>query len=141
VGPLQTATPAPNQHQLEPTQTALAGPNQTAVTKADLAPSSLPGMKDRSNWNALIPAASAVGEPGGSHRPPTQGDSGASEAVDNQNWPGIQLLWPTVTDKQGLVRIGELHGGAFTVTRTQEECVLCSEVGSRTRYSLIPDLP
>lgn len=52
-------------------------PGPLTVGEADFAPSSLPGMKDRSNWNALVPAASAVGEPGGE---PSSADTGRLRA-------------------------------------------------------------
>ena len=57
-----------------------------------------------------------VGSQVGSHRQPTQRDSEPTEVFDNRYPPAIQLLCPTQADRQGLVRIEELHRGTFVVT-------------------------
>ena len=46
----------------------------------------------------------------GSHRQPTQCDSEPTEVFDNRHLPGIQLLWPTLADRQDLVRIEGVRG-------------------------------
>ena len=46
-----------------------------------------------------------LGSQAGSHSHPTQGDPEATEAFDTSAVPGIQLQWPTVADRQDLVRM------------------------------------